>query len=97
MLIVFLKVFLKFNTTKSKSIILINNKLYLQYDEIYVTDGFAYNCVDKEVLKKEIEKQFPNAKIKLVELDNINEFVKKDVIEGIKICCGSFYLCEKVL
>ena len=90
------RVFL-FGVLNTKDYSKIIENLFNSDDEIYVTDGFAYNCVDKEVLKKEIEKQFSKAKIKLIELDNINEFVKKDVIEGIKICCGSFYLCEKVL
>ena len=82
------------NTKDYKEII---RNLFRNDDIIFITDGFAYNCVDKEVLKKEIEKQFPQARIKPIELDNINEFVEMDVIEGIKICCGSFYLCSIVL
>lgn len=66
-------------------------------DEIYITDDFAHNSINKEVLQTTIGEIFPTIKIKLIDIKDINEFVKKDVIEGIKICCGSFYLCEKVL
>ncbi len=82
------------NTKDYKNII---KNLFDKNDTIYITDGFAKNSIDKMILAKEIAKIFPESKIKLIELENINEFTEKDVIEGIKICCGSFYLCSKVL
>ena len=82
------------NTKDYKNMI---KNLFDKSDTIYVTDSFAQNSIDKIILAKEIAKIFPESKIKLIELENINEFTEKDVIEGIKICCGSFYLCSKVL
>ena len=90
------RVFL-FGVLSTKDYSQIIENLFCNDDEIYITDGFAHNTIPKEILKSEIEKKYPQAKIKPIDIKDINEFVKKDVIEGIKICCGSFYLCEKVL
>ena len=70
--------------------------LFRNDDIIFITDGFAHNAIPKEILADEIAKHLPTAKIKPINLIQINEFKEKDVIEGIKICCGSFYLCSQL-
>ena len=81
------------NTKDYKEII---RNLFRNDDIIFITDGFAHNAIPKEILADEIAKHLPTAKIKPINLIQINEFKEKDVIEGIKICCGSFYLCSQL-
>ncbi len=81
------------NTKDYKEII---KNLFRENDEIFVTDGFAANAVNKEILAGEIAKIYPQAKVKIVAINKIEEFLVKNA-NGIKICCGSFYLCSKVL
>ena len=68
-------------------------ELFSDGDEVFIIDGFAYNSVDKEVLKAEILKRFPNIKTRLINLCDLNEFINY-YFDGIKICCGSFYICS---
>ena len=35
--------------------------------------------------------------LELIDIEKIDEFIEKETANGIKICCGSFYLCSKVL
>ncbi len=81
------------NTKDYKEII---KNLFRDEDEIFVVDGFAHNAVKKEILAEEIAKTYPKTNTKLTDLSEIDEFLEKKV-NGIKICCGSFYLCSKVL
>ena len=79
------------NTKDYKEII---KNLFNENDEIFVTDNFAHNCVDKNILVKEILKQHKTAKVKSLDLNDIQEFFDYK-FDGIKICCGSFYICSK--
>lgn len=82
------------NTKDYKKII---ENLFSTNDTIFVTDKFAHNAIPKEILLEEITKKFPNAKAGTIDLDNIKEFIEKKTNNEIKICCGSFYLCSKLL
>ena len=69
--------------------------VYQDDDEVYVTDNFAHNAIDKEILAQEIRKQFPDIRVKLINLQDISSYTNMS-FDGIKICCGSFYLISKI-
>lgn len=69
--------------------------LFREDDEVFVTDGFAHNAINKDVIIKEMAKQFPQMSVKTIDINDVKEFVDMD-FDGIKICCGSFYLVSKI-
>ena len=69
--------------------------LFTNEDEIFVTDNFAHNAVKKEILAEEIKNQFKNANVKTIDIENAPNFINYN-FDGIKICCGSFYLLAKI-
>ena len=80
------------NTKDYKSAVL---NLFEEKDEVFVTDNFAHNSIKKEILAEEIKKMFPKIKLKLVDIDKAKDFTDYN-FNGIKICCGSFYLLSKI-
>ena len=71
------------------------SNLFQDDDEVYVTDNFAHNAIDKEILAQEIRKQFPDIRVKLINLQDISLYTNMS-FDGIKICCGSFYLISEI-
>ena len=69
--------------------------LFKDGDEVYVTDGFAHNAIDKEVIAQEIRRQFPAVNVKTIDIAKVREFAEM-IFDGLKICCGSFYLVSKI-
>ncbi len=84
-----------FGVLQTKDYKKIIDTLFQNDDEIYVTDKFAYNAVSKELLAETILKKYPDVKLKTLELNDIEQFINYD-FNGIKICCGSFYICSKI-
>lgn len=84
-----------FGVLQTKDYKKIIDTLFQNDDEIYVTDKFAYNAVSKELLSETILKKYPDIKLKTLELNDIEQFINYD-FNGIKICCGSFYICSKI-
>ena len=82
-----------FGVLDTKDYQAIITELFNEGDEIFITDGFAYNSVNKEVLKEEVLKHFLDIKIRVISIDELNEFIDYS-FDGIKICCGSFYICS---
>ncbi|MCQ2957996.1 MAG: bifunctional folylpolyglutamate synthase/dihydrofolate synthase, partial [Candidatus Gastranaerophilales bacterium] len=78
------------NTKDYKKII---ENLFNEDDEIYVTDNFAHNAIDKGILKEEILSQYKNIKVQTIKLNEIEQFFNYK-FDGIKICTGSFYICS---
>ena len=71
------------------------SNLFQDDDEVYVTDNFAHNAIDKEILAQEIRKQFPDIRVKLINLQDISSYTNMS-FDGIKIFCVSFYLISKI-
>lgn len=82
-----------FGVLDTKDYKTIITELFNEGDEVFIVDGFAHNAVSKDILKEEILKQFSNIKIRMLNIDELNEFINYS-FEGIKICCGSFYICS---
>lgn len=69
--------------------------LFNNDDEIFITDNFAHNAIKKEILNDEIAKFYPFSNRKFIDINEISKFAEY-YFSGIKIACGSFYLCEKL-
>jgi len=71
------------------------SELFNDNDEIFIIDNFAQNAVKKEIIKEEIFKNYPNTKIHTISINEIENFLNYS-FDGIKICCGSFYVCAHI-
>ncbi|MCR4881376.1 MAG: bifunctional folylpolyglutamate synthase/dihydrofolate synthase [bacterium] len=69
--------------------------LFKEDDRIFITDNFAHNSIKKEILLNEIKKEFPKVQAEPIDISDLPRFMNYD-FDGIKICCGSFYLIANV-
>ena len=70
-------------------------ELFREGDKVFVTDGFAHNAIDKEIIAREINGQFPSVIPESLSPEFVRAFTDME-FDGLKICCGSFYLVSKI-
>jgi len=84
-----------FGVLNTKDYTTIIKTLFRDNDEIFITDNFAHNAITKNILEEEILKTHKQVKLTLLDVENIDKFINYN-FSGIKICCGSFYICSKI-